>query len=126
MHNQIAVILRMISRHLANQLLSVAKKYPVITITGPRQSGKTTCCRASFPDMPYFNLEDPDIREFASSDPRGFLLQMNAGGIIDEIQRAPELTSYLQGVVDDPAFSGTFVLTGSQNFSIRNGFTPIM
>ena len=110
----------MISRHLANQLLSVAKKYPVITITGPRQSGKTTCCRASFPDMPYFNLEDPDIREFASSDPRGFLLQMNAGGIIDEIQRAPELTSYLQGVVDDPAFSGTFVLTGSQNFSIRN------
>jgi len=110
----------MISRKLTTRLLEAAAQYPVITITGPRQSGKTTWCRLSFPDLPYCSLEDPDTREFAVSDPRGFLTQFRNGGIIDEIQRAPDITSYLQGIVDNPEFSGLFVLTGSQNFSVRN------
>ncbi|RLD31466.1 MAG: AAA family ATPase [Bacteroidetes bacterium] len=110
----------MIERNISDQLLSAAKKYPVITLTGPRQSGKTTCCRLTFPNLPYSSLEEPDNREFAISDPRGFLEQFKNGGIIDEIQRVPELTSYLQGIVDNPQFTGLFVLTGSQNFSVRN------
>jgi uncharacterized protein len=110
----------MINRTISYQLLSSAEKYPVITLTGPRQSGKTTCCRMTFPYLPYSSLEEPDTREFALSDPRGFLGQFKNGGIIDEIQRVPGLTSYLQGIVDNPNFSGLFVLTGSQNFSVRN------
>ena len=110
----------MVKRAISDQLLSAAEKYPVITLTGPRQSGKTTCCRLTFPNLPYSNLEEPDNREFAISDPKGFLEQFKNGGIIDEIQRVPELTSYLQGIVDNPQFSGLFVLTGSQNFSVRN------
>lgn len=110
----------MVKRIITDQLLSAAEKYPVITLTGPRQSGKTTCCRLTFPNLPYSNLEEPDNREFAISDPRGFLEQFKNGGIIDEIQRVPELTSYLQGIVDNPHFSGLFVLTGSQNFSVIN------
>lgn len=110
----------MISRNITAQLLEAAAQYPVITITGPRQSGKTTCCRLSFPGLFYCNLEDPDTRGYALSDPRGFLSQFKNGGIIDEIQRAPKIPSYLQGIVDDPEFSGLFVLTGSQNFSVRN------
>jgi len=110
----------MIKRSISDQLLSASKMYPVITLTGPRQSGKTTCCLLTFPNLPYSNLEDPDNREFAISDPRGFLEQFKNGAIIDEIQRAPRLTSYLQGIVDNPQFTGLFVLTGSQNFSVRN------
>ena len=110
----------MVKRKLTAQLMEAAAEYPVLTITGPRQSGKTTCCRLSFPDLPYSNLEEPDTRQYALSDPRGFLEQFKNGGIIDEIQRAPDLTSYIQGIVDDPKFSGLFVLTGSQNFSVRN------
>ena len=110
----------MIPRLIKGQLLNAAEKYPVVTVTGPRQSGKTTCCRLSFPELPYCSLEDPDNREFAIGDPRGFLSRFHHGGILDEIQRAPDLTSYLQSIVDDPEFSGVFVLTGSQNFSISN------
>ena len=110
----------MIERSLANPARTAASQYPVITITGPRQSGKTTCCRRSFPDLPYVNLEDIDIRQYANSDPRGFLGQYKEGAVIDEIQKAPDLTSYLQGIVDNPGFSGLFVLTGSQNFSLSN------
>jgi predicted AAA+ superfamily ATPase len=110
----------MINRTLTAQLLEAAAQYPVVTITGPRQSGKTTCCHLSFPDLPYCNLEDPDTRQYALSDPRGFLGQFKNGGIIDEIQRAPDITSYIQGIVDNRKFSGVFVLTGSQNFSVRN------
>ena len=110
----------MISRKITPELIKAASQYPVITITGPRQSGKTTCCRLTFPDLPYCNLEDPDTRQFARSDPRGFLEQFPNGGILDEIQRAPDIPSYIQGIVDDSHFSGLFVLTGSQNFSVRN------
>jgi len=109
-----------IRREISDQLLTAAKSYPTVTLTGPRQSGKTTLCRMLFPDLPYSNLEDPETRAFALDDPRGFLRAFPHGGVLDEFQRAPDLTSYLQSMVDDPEFSGTFILTGSCNLSVRN------
>ena len=110
----------MIPRTLEAVLRSSAASYPVITVTGPRQSGKTTLCRATFPDKPYVNLESPDVREFARTDPRGFLANYGAGAILDEIQRAPELLSYLQPLVDADQQPGRFILTGSQQFEVMN------
>jgi uncharacterized protein len=95
-------------------------KYPVVTVTGPRQSGKTTLCRKVFPHMLYINLENPDTRQFAKDDPRGFLKQYDRGVIIDEIQRAPELLSYIQVLVDENHDAGQFLLTGSQQFEVLN------
>jgi len=109
-----------IPREISGQLLAAARNYPAVTLTGPRQSGKTTLCRMLFPDLPYSNLEDPEIRAFALDDPRGFLRAFPHGGVLDEFQRAPDLTSYIQGLVDDPEFAGTFILTGSCNLSVRN------
>ena len=108
----------MITRTLQPYLLALATQYPVITVTGPRQSGKTTLCRAAFPDKPYANLESPDTRQFAINDPRAFLAQFPDGAILDEIQRAPELLSYLQVMVDADSRSGLFILTGSQQFEM--------
>ncbi len=96
------------------------ERYPVVTLTGPRQSGKTTLCRMVFADLPYANLEDPDVRDFATSDPKAFLSHYPHGAVLDEFQRVPEITSFIQVIVDDPAFDGTFVLTGSRNLAIRN------
>ncbi|MCI5065216.1 ATP-binding protein [bacterium] len=110
----------MIARTLASALKELFQKYPVITLTGPRQSGKTTLCRATFPDLPYVNLEALDERQFAAEDPRGFLAQFPDGAIFDEFQRAPELTSYLQVQVDEERRNGMFVLTGSQNLQVAN------
>ena len=90
----------------------------MVTVTGPRQSGKTTLCRAAASDVPYASLEDPDTRRFALDDPRGFLGQFPGGAVLDEIQRAPELLSYLQGIVDEPGARGRWVLTGSQNLAL--------
>jgi predicted AAA+ superfamily ATPase len=81
----------MVPRALTPRLLAAAEKFPVVTVTGPRQSGKTTLCRAVFPDKAYVSLEPPDVREYARSDPRGFLGDHRAGAILDEIQRVPEL-----------------------------------
>jgi predicted AAA+ superfamily ATPase len=95
--------------------------YPVITLTGPRQSGKTTLARAAFPDKPYVSLETPDEREFAVADPRGFLARWKAGAIIDEVQHVPALLSWIQSDVDAAGTTrsmGRFVLTGSQNFAL--------
>jgi predicted AAA+ superfamily ATPase len=92
--------------------------FPVVTITGPRQSGKTTLARMAFPDHEYVSLEEPNEREFAFSDPRSFLGRYKAGVILDEIQRAPDLLSYLQGIVDSGMESGKFILTGSQQFHL--------
>lgn len=108
----------MIPRTLARVLKERAARYPVITVTGPRQSGKTTLCRAVFPEKPYVNLESPDIREFAHNDPRGFLAACDEGAILDEIQRAPALPSYLQPIVDESGKPGQFILTGSQQFEV--------
>ena len=99
---------------------TLADQYPVITLTGPRQAGKTTLCRMVFKDLPYANLENPEIRTYASEDANAFLADFPQGAVIDEFQRVPELASYIQGLVDDPGFDGTFVLTGSQNLSVRN------
>ena len=97
--------------------------YPVLTITGPRQSGKTTLARLLAPEKPYFSLEDPDTREFATSDPRGFLRQAAGGAIMDEVQRCPALFSYLQGAVDADPRPGRFILTGSSQFNLIESIT---
>jgi predicted AAA+ superfamily ATPase len=90
----------------------------VVTITGPRQSGKTTLCRATFHNLAYVNLESLDNREFATEDPRGFLHRYGDGAILDEIQRTPDLVSYLQVHVDERQRNSLFVLTGSQQFRV--------
>ena len=107
-----------IERNLAVPLLDRTRHYPVVTVTGPRQSGKTTLCRTVFPDRPYVSLEGMDMRAYAREDPRGFLREYRDGAVIDEVQRAPDLTSYLQEVVDENPEPGRFVLTGSQHFGL--------
>lgn len=97
--------------------------YPVLTITGPRQSGKTTLSRLLAPQLPYVSLEDPDTRAFALEDPRAFLRQLTDGAIIDEAQRAPQLFSYMQGVVDADRRMGRFILTGSSQFELMESIT---
>lgn len=106
----------MIVRAMESVLREKARHYPVLTLTGPRQSGKTTLARMAFPDLAYTNLEDPGVREYALSDPRDFLAAHPAGLIIDEAQRAPDLFSYIQVLADQHDVPGRFVLTGSQNF----------
>jgi predicted AAA+ superfamily ATPase len=113
----------MIKRNISDHLLNLSEKYPVITITGPRQSGKTTLARAVFNQKEYLNLEMPDVREFARSDPRGFLNRIPEGAIIDEIQRVPELSSYIQGIVDEVRLNGMYILTGSQQFEVTNSIS---
>lgn len=97
--------------------------FPILTITGPRQSGKTTLSRLLAPDLPYFSLEDPDTRAFAKEDPRAFLRQASDGAILDEVQRAPDLFSYLQGIVDSDGRMGRFILTGSSQFELIQSIT---
>jgi len=108
----------MITRNIAPVLQRLASQYPVITLTGPRQSGKTTLAKALFPGKPYATMEDPDIRRYATDDPRGFLSGYAQGAVFDEIQRVPELTAYLQGMVDVDAHPGQFILTGSHQFEL--------
>jgi uncharacterized protein len=106
----------MVPRKLESYLREDARYYPVLTVTGPRQSGKTTLVRATFPDHRYVSLEEGDQRRFALEDPRGFLVRLGRRAIIDEAQRAPELFSYIQVAVDEDAEPGRFILTGSHNF----------
>ena len=115
--------LDMIPRTLAETLRRLAQSFPVVAITGPRQSGKTTLARAVFPDKPYASLEDPIERAFALEDPRGFLARFDQGAVFDEAQRWPDLFSYLQGMVDQQRTPGRFVLTGSQQFGLLAGVT---
>ncbi len=103
----------MFQRDLTTELKELAKSYPIVTVIGPRQSGKTTLVQNAFPDKKYANLEFPDVRAIALADPRGFLEQFPNGAILDEIQRAPELLSYIQPLVDKMDIKGMFILTGS-------------
>lgn len=113
----------MILRDAESTLRELAKGYPILALTGPRQSGKTTLARAVFSSHSYVSLENPVQREFAQSDPQGFLKKYGEGAIIDEVQRCPELFAWLQGVVDEHQRPAHFVLTGSQQFGLLSGIT---
>jgi predicted AAA+ superfamily ATPase len=110
----------MIQRDLQPILLRWAGAYPVVTLTGPRQAGKTTLCRATFPEKPYISLEPLETRAFALEDPRGFLGQYPDGAILDEVQHAAGLLSYIQDLVDRDPAPGRFILTGSQHFGLSD------
>jgi len=112
----------MIKRNLQKKLIYLSKKFPVITLTGPRQSGKTTLVKNSFPKKKYISLEDSDNRIFATEDPRGFL-QTYENAIIDEAQKVPDLFSYIQTKVDEKNIPGQYILTGSQNFLLFEKIT---
>jgi hypothetical protein len=116
----------MIPRQAAAVLQRLAQGYPILAITGPRQAGKTTLAKATFPDKRYVSLEDLDERAFAEEDPRGFLARFPDGAILDEAQRCPALFSYLQTLVDAEKRMGMFVLTGSQQFGLLSNITQTL
>jgi len=111
----------MLSRLALPTLMALAGGFPIVAITGPRQSGKTTLARSAFSDLPYINLEDPDTRELALADPRRFFARLGDGAVLDEVQRAPQLMSYLLGIADAAPTMGRWVLTGSQQFGLMDG-----
>ena len=113
----------MLTRSIAPTLQRLAGSFPVLAVTGPRQSGKTTLARAQFADKPYVSLEDPIERAFANEDPRGFLARFSQGAVFDEAQRWPDLFSHLQGMVDADRQPGRFIITGSQQFGLLAGVT---
>ncbi len=113
----------MIPRLASDRILRLLRGFPIVTVTGPRQSGKTTLVRSLLPQLPYVSLEAPAAREFARHDPAEFLRQYPRGAVIDEAQHAPELFSEIQGVLDASGRMGMFVLTGSQNLSLLSRIT---
>ena len=113
----------MIARQMSNQILEAATQYPAVAVTGPRQSGKTTLCRELFPDYAYANLEKPETRQFAIEDPNGFLAQFDKPVILDEVQRVPDLFSYIMAIVDEHKRMGEFILSGSQNFHLQQAIS---
>lgn len=113
----------MYPRQARAALERLARGFPVLAITGPRQSGKTTLAKACFPDKPYVSLENPDEREFAEHDPKRFLARFPEGAVLDEVQRCPALLSWLQGVVDARQLMGQFILTGSAQFDLIAGMS---
>lgn len=117
------VYLDMILRVAQAELINLSSQYKAIAVIGPRQSGKTTLVKLVFPDKPYINLENPDMRNFAFEDPRAFLGQFSNGAILDEVQRTPELFSYLQQILDENHQTAQFILTGSNNFLLQQNIT---
>ena len=113
----------MIPRTLLSTLLKSAEQYPVVTLIGPRQSGKTSLVKMAFKALPYYNLESPDIRAAISADPNAFLASCAQGAILDEIQNVPELLSYIQVIVDEKKQNGLFILTGSHQLSLNQAIT---
>ncbi len=111
--------MKLIKRKILNELKQSAKEYPVVTIIGPRQAGKTTLARYAFPDHDYCNLENPDLRELAKNDPNAFFVKFPGDCIIDEIQRVPTLLSYIQVRVDDDDSKGRYILTGSHQLELH-------
>jgi predicted AAA+ superfamily ATPase len=107
-----------IQRQALGVLLQRAMLYPVVTVLGPRQSGKTTLCQMAFPDKPYVNLEQPDVREFSQQDPKAFLAQFPDGAVLDEIQNVPSLLSWIQVLTDADPRKGRFILTGSHQLQV--------
>lgn len=112
-----------IHRRIRQHIEELARYFPIVSLTGPRQAGKTTILREMFPAYQYVTLEDPDIREQAEGDPRSFLKKYNRQVIFDEAQRVPALFSYLQTMVDEDKVPGRFILSGSQNFLLRQNIT---
>jgi predicted AAA+ superfamily ATPase len=113
----------MIKREAESALINLAKQFKAVAVVGPRQSGKTTLTRYVFSDKPYVSLENPDIRRFALDDPRGFLSQYKEGAVIDEVQRVPDLFSYLQQILDEDNTRGKFILSGSNNFLLQESIS---
>ena len=113
----------MIKRQISKKVNQLVKKYPVLTITGPRQTGKTTLVRSLFKDYAYVNLENPERRRLALNDPQGFINHYNSFTIIDEIQYAPDLLSFIQEKVDNERIPGQYIITGSQSFSMLERVT---
>lgn len=122
----IPYLCNMIERIAKIKLKDLAKKFKAIAITGARQSGKTTLVKEVFKDKPYVSLENPDIRNFALQDPRGFLQTYPKGAILDEVQRVPELFSYLQEILDNSKTKGLFILTGSNNFLLQQNISQTL
>lgn len=112
-----------INREIVQSIHRLIDKYPVLAVTGPRQSGKTTLLRSMFPTYEYVSLENPDIRKFAETDTNGFLMRYNRYVIFDEAQRVPALFSYIQSLVDESGLMGQFILSGSQNFHLMQSIT---
>ena len=115
-----------VPRLLAEVLRRRLRGYPLVVITGPRQSGKTTLARMAAPRSAYYSLEDPDVRAFATEDPRGFLQQTSGGVILGEVQRCPKLFSFLQGIIDADPRPGRFILTGSSQFELIESITQTL
>lgn len=109
-----------IHRQLSSKIQLLSEKFPIVTVTGPRQSGKSTLLRAQFPDYRYVSLENPDMRSFATEDPNGFLKTYDNHVIIDEAERVPKLFSYLQTHVDEVNDTGMYLLAGSSNFHLMS------
>jgi predicted AAA+ superfamily ATPase len=113
----------MISRIAEKTIRKLLHGFPIVTLTGPRQSGKTTLARAVFKNKPYASLEEPDLRQVAQDDPRSFIARYPKGAVLDEIQRCPAILSYLQTMVDTGGRMGIYILTGSQQFGLMSGIT---
>lgn len=116
----------MFYRDLSTEIQALAKSYPIVTILGPRQSGKTTLAKLTFPEKAYVSLEDLDTRQLATSDPRGFLARYPNGAILDEVQKVPHLLSYIQTIIDSDPRKGLFILTGSSQFELHQTITQTL